>query len=92
MINWYFVRYLNLDKSILNHYFYLKQKEEYYEKLKANKKRLEDKELLDIAEECALNAINRELSNLDSEKFFEEVANNNGHIPKEDGFSRFIAK
>ena len=27
---WCFVRYLNLDKSKLNHYFYLKQKEEYY--------------------------------------------------------------
>ena len=27
---WYFVRYLNLDKSTLNYHFYLKQKEEYY--------------------------------------------------------------
>ena len=27
---WYFVRYLNLDKSTLNYHFYLTQKEGYY--------------------------------------------------------------
>jgi len=68
------------------------QRKEYYEKLKANKKNLEDKQNLDIVEKCALNEINRRLTTLDSEKFFKDVANNNGRTSKRSDLEKFFAK
>ncbi|MFR1908622.1 MAG: hypothetical protein ACLS28_24100 [Clostridium neonatale] len=69
-----------------------KQREEYYERLKSSKKRLESKENLEIAEKCALNEINRRLTEVDSEKYFEGVAKNNGRASNKSDFDRFIVK
>lgn len=68
------------------------QRKEYYEKLKANKKRLEDKQNLEVVERCALNEINRRLTELNSESFFEDVTNNNGRTSKKNDLENFIAK
>lgn len=69
-----------------------KIKEAYYEKLKANKQRLEDKENLDVAEKCALTKLNSVIAELDAEKFFEDIANNNGRVSNKSDLDKFFAK
>lgn len=69
-----------------------KIKEAYYEKLKANKQKLESKENLEVTEKCALTKLDRIIAELDCEKFFEDVANNNGRASKKSDLDSFFAK
>lgn len=69
-----------------------KQREEYYEELKANKNRLESNPNLDVVGRCALNEINERLTILNCDKFFEDAANNNGRLSKKSDIEKFLAK